>query len=420
MRTVILGALFAVGVSPVAIYAQAPAAAPSPYASVSGTILKSDAAAKAYTVKTDKGESVVKYDDKTLFMRMPPGELDTKKATAMKQTELNDGDRVLARVLTAKADAPATRIFVFTKDDLAKRDEKTQEDWATRSITGIVQSVDASAKTAVIKANAPTGGKHDVAVDLTGKITIRRHNPDSAKMSDLKMSSISEIAVGDQLRVLGTANDDKTKVTAESVVTGAFRTMGIVVKTVDVAAGTITGTDSNTKKIFVVRVTPDTTVKRLSPMVAMGMARQLNPNFQMPGGTGRAGQGGGNAGGGPPAGVPPGGVPPAGGPPTGMGGTANGMRGGPGGGGPGGGGPGGGGRGMDTAKMIESLPAIPLAEVKPGEALIVYGLISSDLSKLTSLNVLAGAEVILTAAPKGGADPLAGGWSFGDAGGGQP
>ena len=404
MRTVFLGALFAVSVSSIAVYAQAPAAAPSPYSSVSGTISKSDTAAKAYTVKTDKGDSVVKYDDKTLFMRMPPGELDTKKATAMKQTEVNDGDRVLARVLTAKSEAPATRIFVFTKDDLAKRDEKTQEDWATRSITGIVQSVDATAKTAVIKANAPTGGKHDVAVDLTGKITIRRHNPDSAKMSDLKMSSISEIAVGDQLRVLGTANDDKTKVTAESVVTGAFRTMGVVVKTVDVAAGTITGTDSNTKKIVVVRVTPETAVKRLTPMMAMGMARQLNPNFQAPAGIGRSGgQEGGK----------PAGGPPAGGPPSGMGGASNSMRGGPGGGG-------GGGRAMDTAKMIESLPSIQLAEVKPGEALIVYGLISSDLAKLTSLNVLAGAEVILTAAPKGGADPLAGGWNFGDAGGGQP
>ena len=45
-----------------------------------------------------------------------------------------------------------TRIIVITAGDLAKRDEKVQEDWATRSTTGIVSSVDPATKQIVMKA----------------------------------------------------------------------------------------------------------------------------------------------------------------------------------------------------------------------------------------------------------------------------
>ncbi len=398
MRIAVLAALLAAP----AMFAQAPAQPAAQFTSVSGTISASDAAARNFTVKTATGDSVVKFDDKTVFLRMAPGETDLKKGTPMKATDVASGDRVLARVrggAEAVATTPATRIIIISKDALAKRDEQTQEEWATKSVTGIVQSVDAAAKTVTIKLK----GK-DVVVDVNGSVNYRRYNPDSAKTTDLKDSTLSEIVAGDQFRVLGDKNEDGSKIKASAVVTGLFRTLGVVVKSIDPAAGTITGTDAATKKPVVIKVTADTAVKRLQPMFAMMMARQLNPNFQAPGG-GRGGQGGGAAAGGPPAG----------GPPAGAGGGA------PGGGAQGGGRPGGmggpGGARMDPAKMLESQPSIQLAELKAGDALIVYGLATSDLAKLNSLNVIAGAEMILTAAPKGGADPLGGAWNFGGGGG---
>lgn len=388
MRIAVLTALLAAP----ALFAQTPAQ--QPYSRVAGSITAVDATAKVLTVKTTTADSSVKYDDKTSFLRMTPGETDTKKATPMKNGEIETGDRILALILNKEPVPPATRIYVFRKEELTKRDEKTQEDWATKSVTGIVQSIDASAKSVTIKVK----GK-DVAVDVSGAVNFRRYNADSAKTTDLKDSSLAEIAAGDQFRVLGAKNDDGSKIKANAVVTGAFRTVGVVVKSIDAAAGTITGTDAATKKMVVIKVTADTSVKRLQPMFAMMMARQLNPNFQAPGGRGGgapAGAGGAASGGA--AGGPPAGMSQGGGRPGGMGGP--------------------GGARMDTAKMLESQPAIQLAELKAGDALIVYGLATADLAKLNSLNVIAGAEMILTAAPKGGADPLGGAWNFGGGEGG--
>ena len=414
MRYVLLGALSAFSLTP-SVFAQvaAPAAASqagaAQFVSVSGTVSAVDAAAKTFTVNTEKGDTVVKYDDRTAFLRMAPGETDMKKASPIQKTDVASGDRVLARIRTGEnaATLPATRVIVITKDDLAKRDEKVQEDWATRSTTGIVQSVDASAKQIVIKARG-----RDITVDASGKVTFRRYNPESVKAADMKMSVLSEIVAGDQLRVLGEKSEDQTKVTAESIVSGAFRTVGVVVKSID-PAGTITGTDAATKKPIVIKVTAESVVKRLEPAMAMMMARQLNPNAATAGRGGGGSPNGGN--GARPAGMPGGGALGSGAPGGGAPGGAGGM--GPG--GPGGANPMRGGGRPDAGKMLESQPTIKLADLKIGDALIVYGLASTDLAKLTALNVIAGAEAILTAAPKGGADPLGGSWNFGEMGGPQ-
>ena len=72
---------------------------------------------------------------------------------------------------------------------------------------------------------------------------------------------------------------------------------------------------------------------------------------------------------------------------------------------------------MDIGKIIEQQPAITLAELKAGDAIIVTGATGNDPAKLTATALVAGVEQILRAAPSNGADPLAGSWNMGGGGG---
>jgi hypothetical protein len=68
--------------------------------------------------------------------------------------------------------------------------------------------------------------------------------------------------------------------------------------------------------------------------------------------------------------------------------------------------------------MLDRLPAIQLAELKPKDAIMVSTTMGSDPSKVTAVMLLAGVEPVLTAAPTATRD-IMGGWNLGggDAGG---
>jgi len=142
------------------------------------------------------------------------------------------------------------------------------------------------------------------------------------------------------------------------------------------------------------------------------IARNVNPTFQGTGGRGGGRGAGGGAGAGDGAGAGAGG---------GRGFGAGGQAGG---GAPGGSGFGsrGGGRGRGGAGQIQNLidqqPDAKIADLKPGEPIIVSGPSSPDSSSFSAMMVLAGVDQILRAAPSTGADPLGSGWSNAGGGGG--
>jgi hypothetical protein len=74
---------------------------------------------------------------------------------------------------------------------------------------------------------------------------------------------------------------------------------------------------------------------------------------------------------------------------------------------------------MDVAKIIEQQPSIELADLKPNDPVIVLGANTNDPARLVAITLVAGVEPILRAAPNSGADPLAGSWNMGGAGGGE-
>jgi hypothetical protein len=374
-------------------FAQDAAPKASPYVSVLGTVQKVDAAAKALTVKPVAGDpTTVKFSDQTTFLKMPAGETDTKKATPAALTDLAEGDRVIARVLTADPTGkPARTIYIEKAADLAQRQEKTQEEWKTAT-SGTVTAVDPG----VIKITAKVPGSpapKEIAITVGPKVEYTHYNPENGKYEP---GSLADVKVGNQVRVLGEKNADSTQIKATDLGTGAFKTIGLQIKTIDAAANSISGIETGSKTPVTIALRPDTSLKKFNDTSAMMVARQLNPTYQQAGGgRGNRGGGGGDA-------------------------AAAGAGGGRGGDGMAGGRGMGGGRGrggMDIGKIIEQQPAIQLAELKPGDAIIVTGATGKDVSRLYAIALVAGVEPILRAAPSNGADPLAGSWNMGGGGG---
>ena len=69
------------------------------------------------------------------------------------------------------------------------------------------------------------------------------------------------------------------------------------------------------------------------------------------------------------------------------------------------------GRGADLQDALERMPALTLAELKPGDAIMLSGTNGADPSRVTAINLLTGVEALLTAAPEGG-QQVFGAWSF--------
>ena len=337
---------------------------------VIGEVKAIDATAKQMIVKTDAGSLVTAtLSDTTQYMRVAPGETNLANATKITFTDVAEGDRVMAmgKVSDDKKSVPTRAVIVMTKADIAKKQEAERAEWRRRGILGVVSALNPTTREITISSRA-MGAMQSVIIPVSDKVEMRRYAPDSIKFGDAKMSTFAELQVGDQLRALGERAPDGTRFTPEKVVTGAFRTVAGTVTAVDAATGEIKITDSEKKQPLTIVVKNDAVLRRFPADMAGGGMMMMRP--------------GGGAGGGA---NPSGGQPPAGG--AAPAGAAQGP-----------GGPGGGqGRGgFNIQDMLERLPVVTLAEVKPGEMIIVSSTKGADPTRLTAISLLAGAEPLLT------------------------
>jgi hypothetical protein len=346
-----------------------------------GAVQAIDGANGQITLHTDDGKTVkIVPHAGAKFLRLPPGEKSMANATPITASDIGPGDRVLARgeLSDDKSELAATTLVIMTKADIAKKQQADQAEWQKRGVGGLVTAVDAKAGEVTINTRTVEGMKPliIVASETTG---VRRYAPDSVKFADAKPAMVAEIKVGDQVRALGAKSEDGTHYAAEELVSGSFRNVAATVTTIDPAANTMKVMDLSTKKPLLVHVNADSTMRKLPEMVARMIAMRTSG-----GGGGAAGAGGAQraqgAQGAPSA--------PAGGPAGGAGGP---------------GGPGGmrGGRGGDMQQMLERLPAIKLADLKPGDAIIVSSTEGVDPGHVTAITLIAGVEPILSAAPAG-------------------
>jgi hypothetical protein len=330
-------------------------------AQLSGTLTSVNADEKQLSLKSDKGEDVlVTTTDRTLLLRIPPGETDPKKGRKIALSTLNAGDRAVI-IGPPPADFKtwaATTVLVMSKSDVAGLQQKDQEDWKKRGTTGTVTAIDPAARTVTIQS-----GTRTFIVQPSEKTSFQRYSLDSARFSDAKPSSFPEIKSGDQLRVLGNKGGDAV-IQAEKIVSGSFRQIAATVMAINLQNGELTVKDLATKKPLTIKVDANSEMRKLPEQAARMLARRYAPGAQQ-----RESAGGG-----------PGGY-----------------------------------RGGDVGQILDNLPAMPTSELKPGDAIMVSTTQGTDPGRVIAITLLAGVEPLLTASPTATRDIMSG-WNLGGGG----
>jgi hypothetical protein len=115
-----------------AILSGAFAQTPPARVQIAGTVSAAEASANRITIRTDKGDTVtVSTGERTLVLRIPPGETDPKKGTKVALSTLAAGDRVVA-IGPASADPAklsASALMVMTRSDVDSIRAREQADW---------------------------------------------------------------------------------------------------------------------------------------------------------------------------------------------------------------------------------------------------------------------------------------------------
>ncbi len=356
----------------------APASAQSAAARPVGTVKA--ISGNSVTLTTDSGaEIAVTVQDSTRLIKTAPGQKDLTGATPIKLEDLQIGDRILVRGTPSddSKSITAASIIVMKKSDIEQKQAQERADWQKRSVGGLVTAVDPAAGSITISA-ASLGGSKSVAIHATKSTVIRRYAPDSVKFDDAKLGTLEQIQPGDQLRARGDRSADGSELTAEEIVSGAFRNVAGTVISTDAAANTITVTDLKSKKPLTVKLTPDSQFRKLPPMMAqMIAARMSGAAATAAGGTNGNGPGGAQAN------------------PAGKGTEGNST--------PGGRAGGGGGRGgaQDFQQLLNRIPAASLKDLQKGDALMIVSTQGVADGPVTAITMLSGVEAILAASPKG-------------------
>jgi co-chaperonin GroES (HSP10) len=343
------------------------------------------------TLATDAGSTInVVVQDSARLVRIAPGQKDLKQATPIQLLDVQVGDRILARG-TASGDGKsvaASSVVLMKESDVAAKQERDREDWQKRGVGGLVSKVDVANGVVTLAAPAMSDAK-PVTIHISRATIIRRYSPDSVKFDDAKPSTVDQIHAGDQLRARGVRSADGTELAADEVVSGAFRNIAGTIVSTDAGTSTVTVMDLATKKPVTLRITADSQLRKLPPTVAQRIAVRLR---------GGSPDGGSDA---PTAG----GVPP---PPAKTGETS--PNGGPGGGRPGG--------TPDFQQMLKRMPAVTLADLQKGDAIMIVTTEGSANSQPTAITLLSGVEPILSASPNSNrAAMLLSPWNLGGGGG---
>jgi hypothetical protein len=343
-----------------------------------GAVTKIDAAARQIALQTTTGEVAVTVDAKAKVLRVAPGATNLSNAAAIELTDINVGDRLRARgrMTDDQKSLAALEIVVISQSDIASKQAAERADWDRRGATGIVADVAADSVTVSVRT---IEGVKPLVITAAPNAVIRRYTPDSVKFADAKPSKLSEIRKGDQVRARGNKTPDGAQMTAEEIVSGQFKMIAGLVLSIDPQENVIRINNIETKKPMTVKVSTDSSLKKLQPPLAQAIANRLH----------------GVAAGERPAGGAPAGAPDGGG-------GAGGGR-----------GPGGGGRG-DLQAMIDRTPAIKISDLMTGDAVIISSAAGATADQVTAITLLAGVEPILT--KPGTREMSLGDWNMGGGG----
>ncbi len=363
---------------------------------VIGSITAVDNNNHTVTVVEDKTNAsfTIRLSDAKSFLKVEPGAKDLTKAERISADDLQVGDRVDVRGRKSDpANLVARGLVLMSARDLQKAHQEQMAAWQ-KATAGTVSSVDTA--TGKITVNSRTAeGPKPITVATSTATEFTRYSPQTPKTPS--PSQLASIETGDQIRIIGDKSDDGSSINAQRIYTGAFRTLSATITSIAPDNKSLIVKDLATKKAIQVSLNDDSSVRKLPPMLATMLARRFNPSYRPTEGTAAGAGPGGNA-----PGANPGGGNAAGG--NGGGGGWQSRAGGQGGSGV---------RSGDISQMLERVPKISLADLKPGDALVVSGVaLGSDNSKLLANSLIAGVEPILQSAPR--QSQVGGDWGLGE------
>lgn len=361
------------------------------------------------TLTPDSGPDInVTVQPTARVLRAEPGEKDLKNATPIQLQDLQVGDRILVggKASDDGASLSASVVVAMKRADLNAKHEQDLQDWQKRGVGGLVDAVDASASTITISVTS-FSGKKTIVIHSSPKTVIRRYAPDSVKFDDAKPGTLAQIHPGDQVRARGERNADGTQLSADEIVSGAFRNVAGTVNSVDASSSTLNVHDLLSKKNVTIKVTVDSQLRQLPAEMAQRIAARWKAAAT--------------------AGIPgaAAATPTAGGGQSESSGdvsrhaSSNGGANRPGMAGPGGA-MGGRSGAPDFQQMLSRMPATPLTDLHKGDAVMIVSTEgSADVG--TAIILLSGVDPILRASPGASQAMMMTPWSLGapsgDAGG---
>ncbi|HEY6466321.1 MAG TPA: hypothetical protein VIY69_10045 [Candidatus Acidoferrales bacterium] len=339
-----------------------------------------------FTLKNDQGVSyTVTVQDGAKVLRLEPGQTSLSSAVPMQLSDVQTGDRVLAsgNPGTGEHAILASSVIAIKKADVEAKQQQDLQAWTTHGVGGLVAAVDPTAGTISLKV-ASLGGNKTVTVQTSKTTQVLRYAPDSVKFDDAKPSTLDAVKPGDQLLARGTRSPDGNSITADAIVSGAFHNLSGTISSINTAQNSITLKDATTKQTFTVKLTPDSQMRKLAPqaanMLAARMKASANGNSAQASDNSQGGQGGGRG--------------------FGRGGRFGGGQGG----------------GGDLSQVIARAPTVTLADLQKGDAVMIVSTSGTGNNDVSAIQLVAGVEPILEAAPAASLPAWDVGGGGGDAG----
>ncbi|HSU32132.1 MAG TPA: hypothetical protein VLJ11_12945 [Bryobacteraceae bacterium] len=267
--------LLVAAASPAILFPQnspSPAAA-KPTDHVVGVITAVDPSFKKLSVKEDKtgAEYNISLENTKTFLKVSPESKDLKAASRFNPSDLQNGDRVSVRGYKMDGlpnGVAAASILLMSARDLQRAHQSEMEAWQ-HSTAGVVESVDTATKQLKVAIRTPNGPQ-TMAVDGTNA-EFTRYSPASPKVP--VASQLSEVQPGDQIRVIGTKDENGSIITAQKIYSGSFRTVAGTITSISPDGKDVTVSDRRTRQQVQFLLTSDSSIKKLPPQAAAGLAQ---------------------------------------------------------------------------------------------------------------------------------------------------
>ncbi|HEV8189600.1 MAG TPA: hypothetical protein VGP83_17735 [Pyrinomonadaceae bacterium] len=243
--------------------------------SVMGVVSEVKADTRQVIVTTAAGSVViVTLSDRTVFMRIPPGEKTKDKFVRVASTDFTLGDSVFARgrMSDDRKNMPALEFYVMSKGDIAEKKERDRDEWTKRGIAGTISAINAENKEISVDSRTSEGPK-PIVIATTGDTKFRRYAPDSVRFSDAQLGTFADLKVGDQLRALGTKSTDGARFTPEEIVTGSFQTISGAITGIDAQKKEIKIKDFQSQQPITITLSKDSSMRRLTPEMIAALTK---------------------------------------------------------------------------------------------------------------------------------------------------